>query len=147
MTGAHTRALVAEVRHRGLRRDTGPPPEPAPDAGTHFVVLVKPEVLTATGAADAMAEVVRVLGEGDATVLRCALMPAGDFGRRGCPLLHYPRLHRVAADGVRALCSGARRELGVLTGASGTAGVLGAFEAMTYEWELSPATLEDRCRR
>ncbi|MFI9202535.1 hypothetical protein [Streptomyces sp. NPDC053048] len=147
MTGEHARTLVAEARRTGRRQDTGPPRDPAPEAGTHFAVLVKPEVLTTAAAADATTEVLRVLGAGAVTVLRCALLPARDFGERGGLLLHYPRLHRVAADGAPALCSGAHRELRSLMDVSGAAGALGAFEAMAHDASLSPAVLADRCRQ
>ncbi|MCD9195207.1 hypothetical protein [Streptomyces albireticuli] len=138
------RALVARARATGLRADTGP--APAPRAGSHVVVLVKPEVMTADHAADALAEAVRVLGRGEVDVLRGAVVPAADFAGRGYLLLHYPRLHRVAADGSRALCSGAREELGALLATSGTGGAVGAYEAMTREAGLSPAALDERCR-
>ncbi|MCX4825208.1 nucleoside-diphosphate kinase [Streptomyces sp. NBC_01142] len=146
MTGEEARALVAGAQATGLRSGTGPPKTPAPRTGSHFVVLVKPEVMTAVRATDALAETVRVLGQGDVSVLRCAVMPAEDFAGRGYLLLHYPRLHRVAADGAEALHSGARRELGSLMTASRTADALGAYEAMTREADLSPAALEERCR-
>ncbi|UQI45694.1 hypothetical protein M1P56_15695 [Streptomyces sp. HU2014] len=138
------RALVVRARATGRRADTGP--APTPRAVSHVVVLVKPEVMTAGSAADALAEAVRVLGQGDAGVLRAAVMPAGDFLGRGYLLLHYPRLHRVAADGPEALSSGAREELGALLAASGTGGAVGAYEAMTREADLSPAALDERCR-
>ncbi|MFG3015664.1 hypothetical protein ACGFZB_35525 [Streptomyces cinerochromogenes] len=111
------------------------------------MILVKPEVLGPAVAVDTMREILRVLSEGDTTVLRCALVPAPDFRDRGRLQLHYPRLHRVAADGVQALCSDARRELATFTDTSQTDEVLGAFEAMTYESELPPETLEHRCRQ
>lgn len=146
MTGEDTRALVTEVQRTGLRGDTGPRLAAAPEGGTHFATLVKPEVLTTTGAVEAMSEVLRVLGEGDVQILRCAMVPARDFGARGALLLHYPRLHRVAADGAQALCSRARRELLALHASFGTAGAIGAYEAMTYDTDLTPVALGDRCR-
>ncbi|WP_267242641.1 hypothetical protein [Streptomyces sp. PR69] len=146
MTGAEARALVARTRATGVRSDTGPPRTPPPETGSHFAVLVKPEVMTSAAAADALPEAVRVLGQADVSVLRCAVLPAGDFAGRGYLLLHYPRLHRVAADGAGALSSSARRELDSLMAASRIADAPGAYEAMTREADLSPAALEERCR-
>lgn len=146
VSGERVRALAAEARRTGSRRDTGPLTAPAPDGGTHFVTLVKPEVLAADDVADTMAETARVLGEAETAILRCAVMPAKDFARRGHLFLHYPRLHRVAADGERALCSGARRALGALASSVAADGVLSAYEAMTFDADLTPAVLEDRCR-
>lgn len=147
MTAGRVRALVAEAGRTGRRQDTGPWPGELSESESHFVTLIKPEVLTAGGAAEALGEVVRVLGAGEVTVLRCALMPAGDFAGRGYLLLHYPRLHRVAADGARALCSGARRELRSFMEVSGTEAAVGAYEALTRETGLAPATLDERCDR
>lgn len=147
MSGERVRALVADARRTGLRQDTGPPPRPAPDAHTHFVTMVKPEVLTTAGAGEAMAEVARVLVAGDVTPLRCVLVPAELFRRHGYLLLHYPRLHRVAADGAVPLSSDARRELGSLLDSAGADDVVGAYEALTRESALSPAELESRCRQ
>ncbi|MEU0991578.1 hypothetical protein [Streptomyces sp. NPDC005953] len=147
MTEARVRALVTDAHRLRQRQDTGPHHHPVPATGSHFVTLVKPEVLDADGAADAMSEVVRVLGAGEADILRCALVPAGHFAERRHLLLHYPRLHRVAADGVHALCTAARRELRSLLDSSGALGALGSFEAMTYDTALSPTVLDERCRR
>ncbi|MGW0332535.1 hypothetical protein ACWD0J_11805 [Streptomyces sp. NPDC003011] len=146
MTAEDARTLVTGARATGRRTDTGRPQAPAPGTGSHFVVLVKPEVMTAARAGDALAETVRVLGGGDVRVLRGAVMPAGDFAARGYLLGHYPRLHRVAADGPRALNSSARKELTSLMSASRTAEAIGAYEAMTREADLSPQALEERCR-
>ncbi|MFD3781891.1 hypothetical protein [Streptomyces sp. NPDC058612] len=140
------RALVPRARATGPRTDTGPPPTAPPATGSHFVVLVKPEVMTTTGAPEAAAEAVRVLGEAEVDVRRAAVVPAGEFARRGYLLLHYPRLHRLAADGPAALTSAARRDLRSLTGATGTGDVLGAYEAMTREAALTPQALDERCR-
>ncbi|MEK8173282.1 hypothetical protein NKH77_43550 [Streptomyces sp. M19] len=41
-------------------------------------------------AAEAVAETVRVLDGEGVNVLRCAVLPAGDFAGRGGLLLHYP---------------------------------------------------------
>ncbi|MFD8982924.1 hypothetical protein [Streptomyces sp. NPDC059564] len=147
MTGAAARALVTAARATGQRQDTGPAPGPVPDTGTHFTVLLKPEVLTPGAAADALAQTLRVLDAGEVTVLRCALTPAADFAVRGHLHLHYPRLHRVAADGVHALTSGARRELGALMADSGAREALGALDAMTRDPDLTPPALEERCRK
>ncbi|MEU5401401.1 hypothetical protein ABZ348_19160 [Streptomyces sp. NPDC005963] len=147
MTEARIRTVVAEAHGLGRRQDTGPYHRPTPVTGTHFVTLVKPEVLETADAADAMSEVVRVLREGEVNVLRCALVPARYFAERRYLLLHYPRLHRVAADGVHALCTAARREVRSLLDASGAVEVLGAFDAMTQDTDLSPAAIDDRCRR
>ncbi|MEU8685622.1 hypothetical protein [Streptomyces sp. NPDC048611] len=151
MSAERARALVTGARATGRRADTGPARAAAPGTGSHFAVVVKPEVMTPGFAAEALAQAVRVLGEGGVDVRRCAVLPAGDFAARGYLLLHYPRLHRVAADGAEALCSAARRELGSLlavTAAARSAAprVLGAYEAMTREPDLPPAVLETRCR-
>ncbi|MFJ9648359.1 hypothetical protein ACWEPM_25955 [Streptomyces sp. NPDC004244] len=146
MSAQEVRALVARARTAGTRTDTGPPQLAPPAAGSHFVVLVKPEVMTPDLAADAAAGVVRVLGGADVGVHRAAVVPAGDFARRGYLLLHYPRLHRLAADGPEALTSGARRELRSLMTTAGTGDVLGAYEAMTREAGLTPRALDQRCR-
>lgn len=145
MSADETRALVVRARAGGPRTDTGPPPTPVPGTGGHFAVLVKPEVMTAAGAPLALAEAVRVLGGAGVSVRRAAVVPAREFERRGYLLLHYPRLHRVAADGPEALTSGARRELRSLTTASGTPEAVGAYEAMTRAG-LSPRALDERCR-
>ncbi|MFC7308244.1 hypothetical protein ACFQVC_28990 [Streptomyces monticola] len=145
MTAERVRALVTEAHRTGRRRDTGPPTGELPDTGSHFVTLVKPEVLTTGAATGALGEVVRMLGEGEVTLRRCALMPAADFAGRGYLLLHYPRLHRVAADGARALCSGARRELGSFMETSGTDAAVGAYEALTREPGLVAVALAERC--
>ncbi|WP_141725163.1 hypothetical protein [Micromonospora pallida] len=129
----------------GGRRDTGLVRKPAPDSGSHVVVLVKPELLGAA-AEEAMTEVVRVLGSGEVDILRCAVMPAADFSARGALLRHYPRLHRVAADGAAALAGDARRALEALTATSGRLDVLGAYAALDHDANLSAATLETRCR-
>ncbi|MDJ1130780.1 hypothetical protein [Streptomyces iconiensis] len=147
MTPAEARAVAATALTRGARADSGPPRTPAPARGSHFTVVLKPEVMAAPHAAAALAEAVRVLGrEDDVAVLRCAALPAGDFTGRGYLLLHYPRLHRVAADGAAALTTGARGELGSLLERSPTPVALGAYEAMTREAGLSPGDLEERCR-
>ncbi|WP_455410010.1 hypothetical protein [Streptomyces hiroshimensis] len=146
MTGTEARALVSRARATGRRSDTGPPRTPAPQSGSHCAVLLKPEIMTVAHAADAAARAVRVLEQGDVSVLRCAVMPAADFAGRGYLLLHYPRLHRIAADGPGALSSGARRELVSLMTVSRATGAVGAYEAMTREAGLSPTALETRCR-
>jgi hypothetical protein len=140
-------ALAAEVRRTGRRQDTGRPRQAVPDTGTHFVTMVKPEVLAAGTTVDAMAEVLRVLDANDVTVLRCALMPARRYGELGFLLQHYPRLYRVATDGVRALSAGARCGLAVLLERSGTTAAAGAFDAAAHEPELSAGALEARCRQ
>ncbi|GAA4955221.1 hypothetical protein GCM10023238_22300 [Streptomyces heliomycini] len=91
------------------------------------------------------AAAVEALGRQGVTVLRCAVVPAADFAARGDLLLHYPRLHRVAVDGVAALTSGARRELDALREEAGVRDVLPAYVAMAHGG-LSPRALEDRCR-
>ncbi|MFI6776096.1 hypothetical protein [Nocardia sp. NPDC050412] len=111
------------------------------------MTLVKPEALAIGSAADAMVEVARVLGEAEVTILRCALMPASDYGELGFLLQHYPRLHRIAVDGAPGLCSDARRELGSLLDRSEANVALGAFEAGVYDAALSSAMLEARCRQ
>lgn len=147
MNGERVRALVAEVQRTGRRQDTGPPPRPAPDVRTHFVTMVKPEVLTGSGATEAMTEVARMLVAGEVMPVRCVLVPAELFLRHGYLLLHYPRLHRVAADGAEPLSSGARRELRSLVESVEADAVVGAYEAITREPALSPAALESRCRQ
>jgi hypothetical protein len=167
VTAARARQLLDGVHRTGLRHDTGPPPRPAPETGTHFAVLLKPELLATATAADALTGTLRVLRANGTEVRRCALLPARDFAAAGRLLLHYPRLHRVAADGAPALCTAARRELAALTGpapdggpddgpdggprgnpAGSAAGpVLGAYEALSHEPDLTPAELEHRCRR
>ncbi|MFE7741635.1 hypothetical protein [Nocardia sp. NPDC057455] len=119
---------------------------PAADDGTHFVTLVKPEVLRTDTAVDAMAEVVRVLEAADVAILRCALMPAKEFGELGFLLRHYPRLHRIATDGPSGLCSDAKRELVSLLARSEASFAVGAFQAGAYDTILSATTLEARCR-
>lgn len=146
MSDREVRDLVTRARATRRRADTGPPPAAAPAAGSHFAVLVKPEVMTPAAAPTAAAAAVRVLGGAGVEVRRAAVVPAGDFVRRGYLLLHYPRLHRVAADGPAALTSGARRELRSLTATAGTAEVLGAYEAMTREPGLTPRAMDARCR-
>ncbi|UQX03561.1 hypothetical protein [Streptomyces sp. RerS4] len=146
MSGKGTRTLVARTRATGLRTDTGPPPTALPDTGSHFVVLLKPEVMTPAAAPDMAAEAIRVLGAQEVAVRRAAVVPAGEFAGRGYLLLHYPRLHRVAADGHRALTSAALRELRALAEASGADEVLGAYEAMTRGARLTPRALDARCR-
>ncbi|MEU9415011.1 hypothetical protein [Streptomyces sp. NPDC048272] len=146
MTARQARDLVTRARAGGPRSDTGPSPSAPPATGSHFVVLVKPEVMTPSAAPEAVAEAVRVLGEAEVDVRRAAVVPAGEFARRGYLLLHYPRLHRLAADGPAVLTSGARRELRSLTAATGTGDVLGAYEAMTREAALTPQALDERCR-
>lgn len=144
---AQVRPLLAEVLRTGRRQDTGPLGGPVPGGGTHFVTMVKPEVLHGDRAAEVLGEVVRVLGDGKVDILRCAVTTAREFGERGYLLQHYPRLHRVAADGASALSSGASRELAALLDSSAATGALGAFEAMTLDPELDPAALEARCRQ
>lgn len=139
----HARSLVEEVRRTGRRALHGAPR--ADHDGTHFVTLIKPEALSSSAAVDAMTEVVRVLVGGDVTIVRCALIPASDYLARGFLLLHYPRLHRVAAMAASGLCSDPRRRLSSLTASSGAVGVVGAFQAMAYDPDLSPAMLEARC--
>ncbi|HTI19448.1 MAG TPA: hypothetical protein VL652_00570 [Kutzneria sp.] len=109
---------------------------------THFVTMLKPEVMTASKADEVLAETVRVLGEGGVTVLRTAMMPARRYGELGFLRQHYPRLHRVAADGVRALSSSARRELERFD----VPIVAGAFEVAAWDASLTATSLEARCR-
>ncbi|MEU8778392.1 hypothetical protein [Streptomyces sp. NPDC048606] len=146
MSARGTRSLIARTRATGLRTDTGPPAAAAPATGSHFVVLLKPEVMTPAAAPDATEAALRVLHEGGVGVRRAAVVPAAEFAGRGYLLLHYPRLHRVAADGVEALASGARRELAALAESSGAGEVLGAYEAMTRGAGLTPKALDARCR-
>ncbi|WP_405160855.1 hypothetical protein OG203_31385 [Nocardia sp. NBC_01499] len=141
------RTLIADVHRTGCRRDTDTQRRPEMDGGTHFVTLVKPEVLRTSSAADAMVEVARVLGEADVTILRCALMLAKDFGELGFLIQHYPRLHRIAVDGALGLCSDARRELASLLDRTGAMVAVGAFEVGAHDTALSSATLEARCRQ
>lgn len=138
--------LVTRARAGGPRTDTGPSSTAPPTTGSHFVVLIKPEVMTPSAAPEATAEAVRVLAEAEVDVRRAAVVPAGEFARRGYLLLHYPRLHRLAADGPAVLTSGARRELRSLMGTTGTGDVLGPYEAMTREADLTPRALDERCR-
>ncbi|MER5812190.1 hypothetical protein ABT143_29095 [Streptomyces sp. NPDC002033] len=147
MTDTAARALVAAAHATGRRQDTGAAPGSVPDGGSHFTVLVKPEVLTPEATAEALAQTLRVLGADGVRVLRCVLTPAADFAVRGHLHLHYPRLHRVAADGPPALTSGARRELAALTAACGAEEALGALDAMSRDPELTPLALEERCRK
>ncbi len=140
VTAERVRALAAAGRG-----DTGPAPDGPPESGSHFAVLVKPEVMVAPHAAEALATAVGVLDADGTAVLRAAVLPATEFVQRGYLLLHYPRLHRVAADGVAALTTTAREALRALpAGAGGDA--LGAYEAMTREAGLTPRSLEERCR-
>lgn len=140
------RALAARARAADPRTDTGPPPAAPPAAGSHFVVLVKPEVMTASGAPEAVAEAVRVLGAAEVDVRRAAVVPAREFGRGGHLYLHYPRLHRLAADGPATLTSGALRALRSLGERTGTEEVLGAYGVMAREAGLTPEALDARCR-
>ncbi|MFE2523305.1 hypothetical protein ACFXEL_03645 [Streptomyces sp. NPDC059382] len=146
MTPRQAGDLVTRTRAGGPRTDTGPSSTAPPTTGSHFVVLVKPEVMTPSAAPEATAEAVRVLGEAEVDVRRAAVVPAGEFARRGYLLLHYPRLHRLAADGPAVLTSAARRELRSLMGTTGTGDVLGPYEAMTREANLAPQALDERCR-
>ncbi|MET7641169.1 hypothetical protein [Streptomyces sp. NPDC005438] len=146
MTGEHVRALLSEVARTERRQDTGPPSDAVPDGGSHFVTMVKPEVMTGTAAQAVLTEVLRVLAEGEATARRCVLVPARDFAQRGGLLLHYPRLHRVAADGTQALTTAAHGELATLQGETGATEVLGAFEALAHDAHLTPTTLDERFR-
>ncbi len=141
------RVLTAEALSTGRRQDTGRRSAALPQAETHFVVLLKPEVLTAAIAGDACAEVLRVLAAGDCEVVRCAVLPARDYLARGHLLLHYPRLHRVAADGRDALSTRARCELTEFLASVQADGVLGAFAALAHDPSLSPAQLDERCRQ
>lgn len=146
VTPEEAAALTGEARTARARRAGGAHPGRPPESGTHFAVLVKPEVMTEAAAEEAMAETVRVLSRHDVVVRRAAVEPAEGFLRKGGLLLHYPRLHRVAADGTAALTSGARRPLeGLLEG--GSAPVLSAYEAMARDTELDPELLEVRCRK
>jgi hypothetical protein len=139
------RSLSAAAWDTRRRVDSGRPPTPAPESSSHVAVVVKPEVMTAPHAADMLADTVRALGHQDVTVLRCAVVTAADFAARGDLLLHYPRLHRVAADGVAALTSGARRALDVLRERTGVHDALAAYVVMAYG-DLTSHALEERCR-
>ncbi|WP_189218537.1 MULTISPECIES: hypothetical protein [Streptomyces] len=145
MTPEEVRALPAAALDTRRRADSGRPPAPAPEGGSHVAVVVKPEVMTAPHAAGMLAAAVGALGRQGVSVLRCAVVPAADFAARGDLLLHYPRLHRVAADGVAALTSGARGALDALRDRTGVRDVLPAYVAMAHG-DLSPRALEDRCR-
>ncbi|MFJ2112745.1 MULTISPECIES: hypothetical protein [unclassified Streptomyces] len=146
MTAAGARALAAAAGRAAERRDTGPAPVGPPETGSHFAVLVKPEVMTPAYAEDALATAVDVLTADGVRVLRAAVLPAADFTRRGHLLLHYPRLHRVAADGARALTTAARRALLALLPGADDDDAFGAYEATTREAGLTPEALEERCR-
>ncbi|MFI9382474.1 hypothetical protein [Kutzneria sp. NPDC052558] len=139
--------LAALLDRPGRRRDTGPLRPGFPVGGTHFVTMLKPEVLAAETAAVSLTEAVRVLADGDVTVLRCAVMPARDYGELGFLLAHYPRLHRVAADGERALSTAARRELDALRQRFDATTVVGAYEVAAHDPELTAASVETRCRQ
>lgn len=141
------RNLVDHVLSTGRRHDTGPIRAPEGGDKTQFVTLVKPEALSASGAVDSITEVLKVLREGEALIVRCALMPAREYLARGSMLLHYPRLHRVAIEAANGLCSDARRKLSSFMASTGAIDVLGAFEVMAHDAELSPALLENRCRQ
>lgn len=133
--------LVSEVQRTGRRQDSRY--RTTPSSGTHFVTMVKPEVLGPDTASDAMAEVVRTLGEANVSVEGCALLPAATYGELGFLQHHYPRLHRVATEGARALTSAARGELKAL---AGDLVAVAAFEAGAYDPALTSAMLEERCR-
>ncbi|MBL1097942.1 hypothetical protein [Streptomyces coffeae] len=145
VTPERARFLSAEALDTRSRADSGRPDTPAPETGSHVAVLVKPEVMTAPHAAATLAEAVGALGRQDVAVLRCAVVPAADFAARGDLFLHYPRLHRVAADGAAALTPDARGALDALRERTDVAQVLAAYEAMAHGG-LSPRALEERCR-
>ncbi|GAB2640162.1 hypothetical protein [Nocardia goodfellowii] len=147
ITSGSLRTLVADVHRIGRRRDIGTQRRPTIDDGTHFVALVKPEVMQIGSAADAMAEVARVLGEADVTALRYALIPAREYGELGFLMQHYPRLHRIAVDGARGLCTYAHREFTSLLDQSEADIAVGAFQAGAYELALTAEMLEARCRQ
>ncbi|MFF0219903.1 nucleoside-diphosphate kinase [Streptomyces vinaceus] len=146
MSARDARSLVTRTRITGARTDTGPPPLALPAGGSHVVVLVKPEVMTPALAPDALTAALRVLRGAEVDVRRAAVLPAGEFLTRGYLLLHYPRLHRLAADGPAALTSAARRELESLMAQTATDEAIGAYEAMTREAGLTPGALDARCR-
>jgi hypothetical protein len=146
VTVERARALAAAARQAGERRNTGPASVGPPETGSHFAVLVKPEVMTPDLTDEALATAVEVLTADGVLVLRAAVLPAADFVRRGHLLLHYPRLHRVAADGTAALTTAARRALLTLLPGADDGAAFGAYEAMTRDAGLTPETLEERCR-
>ncbi|MEU8825716.1 hypothetical protein [Streptomyces sp. NPDC048636] len=145
MTPESARALSTLALDTRRRADSGRPDTPAPVSGSHVTVVVKPEVMTARYAAGMLAEAIGALGRQEVAVLRCAVTPAADFAARGDLFLHYPRLHRVAADGAAALTSYARDSLDALRQRTHTPDVLAAYEAMAHG-DLSPGALEERCR-
>ncbi|MGC2997204.1 hypothetical protein ACPF8X_02040 [Streptomyces sp. G35A] len=146
MTAERARALVAAARRAGGRRDTGAAPAGPPETGSHFTVLVKPEVMTPDLAEESLATAVDVLTADGVLVVRAAVLPSVDFVRRGHLLLHYPRLHRVAADGTAALTTAAHRALRILLPGADDGAAYGAYEAMAREADLTPEALEKQCR-
>ncbi|PRY37508.1 hypothetical protein [Umezawaea tangerina] len=142
MIDANAVRAVAEGASLGRqRRDTGAVATPA-DERTHFVTLVKPELLTAASAAEVLTGIREVLAGGGVEMTRCAVMPADDYLAHGYLLRHYPRLHRVAADGTDALTSDARVRLDQVLAEWAVDGAQGAYPALAAHPHVDPAALE-----
>lgn len=136
---------LSGLLNRAIAAADGGTAVPAPRS--HFVLVLKPEVLS-TARLDRVVEIViRVLAESGVELRRAAVYRSVDYLDRGWLWAHYPRLHRIGHDGAAALDPQASATLaGVLEGGP-AASVVSAFQMLRLDPGITPQNLDAACRR
>lgn len=130
------------------RRVDGGESSPVPAGHSRFVTMVKPEAVAPGWAAATLGAVLAGLDAGGVQVHRWAVEPASRFLARGMLARHYPRLHRIAAEGTSALCDSAHERLTSFCAEGGLEvhEALTPYDAFVLDADLDPAALEASLR-